>query len=92
LSNIVKSCFKFYFSYKLLQKQYPLFSLQTVGVAKFPVLGLIPEKVRVFCIPYAGIGPSAVVEIDESKFGERNYNRGHRVGGVWIFVMIKKTG
>jgi hypothetical protein len=24
------------------------------------------------------------VEIDESKFGKRKHNRGHRVEGVWV--------
>lgn len=30
-------------------------------------------------------GPGKVVEIDESKFGRRKYNRGHRVEGQWVF-------
>ncbi|KAM0685450.1 hypothetical protein COBT_003340, partial [Conglomerata obtusa] len=28
-------------------------------------------------------GDDVVVEIDESKFGKRNFNRGHRVVGAW---------
>ena len=30
-------------------------------------------------------GVGKVVEIDESKFGKRKYNRGHRVEGQWVF-------
>lgn len=30
-------------------------------------------------------GDGRVVEIDESKFGRRKYNRGHRVEGQWVF-------
>jgi hypothetical protein len=37
-------------------------------------------------------GNGMIVEIDESKFGKRKYNRGHRVEGVWILGMIEKTG
>ena len=36
-------------------------------------------------------GPSIVVEIDESKFGKRKYNRGHRVEGVWVFGGVELT-
>jgi transposase-like protein len=29
--------------------------------------------------------PNKTVEIDERKFGKRNYGRGHRVKGKWVF-------
>ena len=35
--------------------------------------------------------PGIVVEIDESKFGKRKYNRGHQVEGVWILGGIERT-
>jgi len=36
-------------------------------------------------------GPGTVVEIDESKFGKRKHNRGHRVDGVWVFGGVERT-
>lgn len=36
-------------------------------------------------------GPGVIVEIDESKFGKRKYNRGHRVEGTWVFGGIERT-
>jgi transposase-like protein len=36
-------------------------------------------------------GDNIVVEIDESKFGKRKYNRGHRVEGVWVVGGVEKT-
>lgn len=36
-------------------------------------------------------GQNIVVQIDESKFGLRKYNRGHRVEGVWIFGGVEIT-
>lgn len=35
-------------------------------------------------------GPGIVVEIDESKFGKRKYNRGKRVEGCWVFGGIER--
>jgi len=34
--------------------------------------------------------PGKVVEIDESKFGNRKYNRGKRVDGCWVFGGIER--
>jgi transposase-like protein len=36
-------------------------------------------------------GPNIVVEIDESKFGKRKYNRGHRVEGCWVLGGVERT-
>ena len=35
-------------------------------------------------------GPGLVVEIDESKFGKRKYNKGHRVEGCWVFGGVER--
>jgi transposase-like protein len=36
-------------------------------------------------------GEGVIVEIDESKFGKRKYNRGHRVEGVWVIGGVERT-
>ena len=36
-------------------------------------------------------GPGIEVEIDESKFGKRKYNRGRQVDGHWVFGGIERV-
>jgi ISXO2-like transposase domain len=36
-------------------------------------------------------GEGIVVEIDESKFGKRKYNKGHLVEGVWVVGGVERT-
>lgn len=36
-------------------------------------------------------GPGIAVEIDESKFGKRKCNKGHRVEGCWVFGGVELT-
>ena len=35
-------------------------------------------------------GPGKIVEIDESKFGKRKYNKGKRVEGEWVFGGVER--
>ncbi|KAG0421309.1 hypothetical protein DMUE_6300, partial [Dictyocoela muelleri] len=36
-------------------------------------------------------GENVIVEIDESKFGKRKYNRGHRVEGTWVVGGVERS-
>lgn len=36
-------------------------------------------------------GAGVVVQVDESKFGKRKYDRGHIVDGVWVLGAVEKT-
>ena len=35
-------------------------------------------------------GPNKTVKIDDSKFGRRKYNRGHKVKGQWVFGGVER--
>ena len=36
-------------------------------------------------------GPGVIVEVDETKLGNRKFNRGHWVEGVWIIAGVERT-
>ena len=36
-------------------------------------------------------GPNKIVQIDESKFGKRKYNRGLQIEGHWVIGMIEDS-
>ena len=36
-------------------------------------------------------GEGIIVEFDESKFGKRKFNRGHKVEGVWVVGGVERT-
>ncbi|KRH94042.1 putative transposable element [Pseudoloma neurophilia] len=36
-------------------------------------------------------GENFIVEIDESKFSKRKYNRRHRVEGQWVLGLVERT-
>jgi transposase-like protein len=36
-------------------------------------------------------GKDIIVEVDESKFGKRKFQRGHHVEGVWVLGMVERT-
>jgi hypothetical protein len=36
-------------------------------------------------------GDGIVVEVDESKFGKRKFNRGHHIEGAWVVGGIERT-
>ena len=52
--------------------------------------GFILEKAILNAAPMIG-GVGHIVEIDESLFGKRKYNRGHRVHGAWVFGGVDRT-
>ena len=34
---------------------------------------------------------NAIIEINESKFGRRKYNKGYRVEGVWVVCVVDRN-
>ncbi|KAF0764844.1 DDE Tnp IS1595 domain-containing protein [Aphis craccivora] len=83
------------FSYVWLQNVTQSFIIKELGVSRATAVdwsnfnreivydGLILKRT-----PIGGVGLE--VEIDESKFGKRKYNRGHLVVGQWVFVGVLK--
>ena len=61
----------------------------TVSMYLKRLRGYIKEK-HLDSLPMIG-GPGITVEVDESKFGKRKYNRGHRVDGVRVLGIVERT-
>ena len=61
------------------------------------IIWRVLKRVAAFLVPnyrkaeFTLGGKDIIVEVDESKFGRRKYNRGHRVNGVWVLGMVEKT-
>ena len=36
-------------------------------------------------------GPGTIIQVDESKFGRRKYNRGRRIDGHWVLGLIENN-
>ena len=36
-------------------------------------------------------GPNKIIQVDESKFGRRKYNRGRRIDGHWVLGLIENN-
>jgi transposase-like protein len=51
---------------------------------------LVSDHIRSSDLQIGGEG--VIVEVDESKFGKRKYNRGHQVEGVWVVGGVERTG
>ena len=47
-------------------------------------------KIGQLTLRSVSVCPGTVVEIDESKFGRRKYNKGHRVEGQWVFGGVER--
>ncbi|KAI8373361.1 hypothetical protein BD560DRAFT_489266 [Blakeslea trispora] len=69
-------------------------SFPTVRTLYFDWLQMIQEDLSSSDCRIGGVdfqGNPIIVEIDESKFGKRKYNRGHRVDGVWVVGGVERT-
>ncbi|KAG1035347.1 hypothetical protein G6F43_013243 [Rhizopus delemar] len=69
-------------------------SLPTVRSIIKDIYQVMEADLRIEDAQVSGVGSDGqpiVVEIDESKFGKRKYNKGKRVDGVWVVGGVERT-
>ncbi|KAG0972494.1 hypothetical protein G6F29_013453 [Rhizopus arrhizus] len=69
-------------------------SLPTVRNIIKDIYQVMEADLRIEDVQIGGVnsdGQPIVVEIDESKFGKRKYNKGKRVDGVWVVGGVERT-
>ena len=67
-----------------------------LGVSKKAVWRVLKKVSKTLVLKYYEAaevigGNDRIIEIDESKFGKRKYNRGHHVEGVWVLGAVEKS-
>ncbi|KAG1085909.1 hypothetical protein G6F39_012598 [Rhizopus arrhizus] len=69
-------------------------SLPTVRNIIKDIYQIMEADLRIEDVQVGGVnsdGQPIIVEIDESKFGKRKYNKGKRVDGVWVVGGVERT-
>ncbi|KAG0973249.1 hypothetical protein G6F29_012958 [Rhizopus arrhizus] len=69
-------------------------SLPTVRNIIKDIYQVMEADLRIEDVQVGGVnsdGQPIIVEIDESKFGKRKYNKGKRVDGVWVVGGVERT-
>ncbi|KAG1257440.1 hypothetical protein G6F65_015915 [Rhizopus arrhizus] len=69
-------------------------NLPTVRSIVKDIYQVMEADLRIEDVQVGGVGSngqSIVVEIDESKFGKRKYNKGERIDGVWVVGGVERT-
>ncbi|KAG0776073.1 hypothetical protein G6F16_013929 [Rhizopus arrhizus] len=69
-------------------------SLPTVRNIIKDIYQIMEADLRIEDVQVGGVnsdGQHIIVEIDESKFGKRKYNKGKRVDGVWVVRGVERT-
>ncbi|KCZ80666.1 hypothetical protein H312_01922 [Anncaliia algerae PRA339] len=102
LSNTIisyrKKTLKFYFTvFKLMFQSIKLKDICTLLNCSYKSIKSISRKInnnvkeKYYDLIKPIGGPNLIVEIDESKFGKRKYNKGHRVEGVWVLGLVERS-